>query len=54
MIRKLLCLFGHHDWTSRHKEGVPPDPSRLVEPGYFFEWAQPYCRHCSKRIGSMT
>ncbi len=48
MIGWLRCLLGDHAWTSRHQQGLVPDPAKIrADPvGYFFEWSTMYCDRC--------
>ena len=43
---KFLCAIGDHDWTTKAKEGIPPDKERArANPaGYFWEYAKLYCK----------
>jgi hypothetical protein len=51
LIAKLwYCEFwGHHDWTSAHREGIsPPSSEKIAEnpEKEFWIYARMYCKRC--------
>ena len=48
LMLRLGCLFGFHDWTCDHDQGIKPDKIRMKQDpvGYFWEYARMYCSRC--------
>jgi hypothetical protein len=46
-----LChVFGDHDWTNKHQQGIKPDRDRMRTPEesvtYFNDYVKMYCARC--------
>lgn len=45
-VGRLMCFFGHHEWTCDAEQGIKPTPEQSKDLATFLKYAKMYCRYC--------
>ena len=47
-MKRILCFFLCHNWTSKVEEGIKPTQRELSSVVGFYEYVLVYCQRCGK------
>lgn len=49
LFRRLACLTGHHEWTCKAAEGIPPTEQEVRDGIDGYErYGEGFCRNCGR------